>query len=71
MQSISPLQHALTSPLCSLPSTPLYAPAAVTQMFSITAWAVPANFGTHESALSTGPPEIPIPPLISANIFKC
>lgn len=50
------------APFVPCPPPHLYATAAAAQMFSIKAWAMPANFGTHESALSTGPPEItPLP----------
>lgn len=73
------IKGASASPTCTLsqapfvpcPPTHLCAKAAAAQMFSIKAWAMPASSGTQESAGSTGPPETPPPPLISANIFKC
>lgn len=50
--------HSCTNPFCSLPSANTQA-ATAAQMFPIKLRAMPTNFGTHESVLRNGPPQIP------------
>lgn len=50
--------HSCTNPFRSLPSANIQA-ATAAQMFPIKLRAMPTNFGTHESVLRNGPPQIP------------